>query len=326
MAFFMLRRSRMANREFYDLIIIGGGPAGLSAAIYALRASMRTVLIEKAAPGGQVTLSDEIDNYPGFKHINGFDLSQKFLEHAQDYNLEVLSQEATKLEPGLDWHRVELEGGELLKSHAVILATGGLPRKLNIPGEDEYYGKGVSYCAVCDGFFFRNKTVVVIGGGDTAAEEALYLSKLAQKVYLVHRRDALRASGILQQRIMDDCKIEILWNTIAVAISARDGQVNSVRLQNTETGKTRGLTTDGVFIFIGFNPNNQLVPAGTKTNADRYVCTDEKCESNLPGIFAVGDLREKYARQIVLSAADGCTAALAAAHYVETKRSGLIKL
>ena len=316
----------MANREFYDLIIIGGGPAGLSAGIYALRASMRTVLIEKASPGGQVTLSDEVDNYPGFKHINGFDLSQKFLEHAQDYNLEVLSQEATRVEPGIEWHSVELDGRELLKSHAVIMATGGLPRQLNIAGEDEFYGKGVSYCAVCDGFFFRNKTVVVVGGGDTAAEEALYLSKLAQKVYLVHRRDALRASGILQQRVKDDAKIEILWNTIATAITASDGQVSGVGLQSTETGKTREMDTDGVFIFIGFNPNNQLVPAGTKTNADGYVCTDEKCQSNLPGIFAVGDLREKYARQIVLSAADGCTAALAAAHYVETKRSGLIKM
>jgi thioredoxin reductase (NADPH) len=316
----------MANREYYDLIIIGGGPAGLSAGIYSLRASMRTVLIEKASPGGQVTLSDEVDNYPGFKHINGFDLSQKFLEHAQDYNLEVLSQEATQLDPGLEWHSVLLDNGERLKTHAVILATGGLPRKLNIPGEDENYGKGVSYCAVCDGFFFRNKTVVVVGGGDTAAEEALYLSKLTRKVYLVHRRDTLRASRILQQRIEADKKIEILWNTIASAINAQKGEVSAVTLQSTETGESRELATDGVFIFIGFIPNNQLVPAGTKANADGYVCTNEKCETTLDGIFAVGDLREKYARQIVISASDGCTAALAAAHYVETKRSGLIKI
>jgi thioredoxin reductase (NADPH) len=316
----------MANREYYDLIIIGGGPAGLSAGIYSLRASMRTVLIEKASPGGQVTLSDEVDNYPGFKHINGFDLSQKFLEHAQDYNLEVLSQEATQLDPGLEWHSVLLDSGERLKTHAVILATGGLPRKMNIPGEDENYGKGVSYCAVCDGFFFRNKTVVVVGGGDTAAEEALYLSKLTRKVYLVHRRDTLRASRILQQRIEADKKIEILWNTIASAINAQKGEVSAVTLQSTETGESRELATDGVFIFIGFIPNNQLVPAGTKANADGYVCTNEKCETTLDGIFAVGDLREKYARQIVISASDGCTAALAAAHYVETKRSGLIKI
>lgn len=311
----------MANREYYDVIIIGGGPAGLSAAIYALRASMRTVLIEKASAGGQITLTDEVENYPGFKNINGYDLSEKFLEHAKSYNLEVLSREATVLEPGLDWHTVQLDGDERLKSHAVILASGGLPRKLNIPGEDEFYGKGVSYCAVCDGFFFRNKIVVVVGGGDTAVEEALYLSKLAQKVYLVHRRDALRASMILQQRLRADKKIEILWDTIVTAIKSHLGEVSAVDLQNTQTEETRELATDGIFIGIGFDPNNQLVPAGTKVNSDGYVCTDEKCETNLSGLFAIGDLREKYGRQIVLSAADGCTAALAAAYYVEVKRA-----
>lgn len=311
----------MANREYYDVIIIGGGPAGLSAAIYALRASMRTVLIEKASPGGQVTLSDEVENYPGFKSINGYDLSEKFLSHAKSYNLEILSQEAAVLEPGLDWHTVQLDGDEKLKSHTIILASGGLPRKLNIPGEDEFYGKGVSYCAVCDGFFFRNKTVVVVGGGDTAVEEALYLSKLAQKVYLVHRRDTLRASMILQKRLEADNKIEILWDTIVTAIRSEEGQVSAVDLQGTQTEETQELAADGIFIGIGFDPNNQLVPAGIKVNSDGYVCTDEKCETSIPGLFAIGDLREKYGRQIVLSAADGCTAALAAAYYVEVKRA-----
>ena len=311
----------MANREFYDLIIIGGGPAGLSAGIYALRASMRTVLIEKASAGGQMTQSDEIENYPGFRSINGYDLSEKFLDHAKSYNLEVLSREVTTLEPGLDWHTVELDGNERLKSHTVILASGGQPRKLNIPGEDELYGKGVSYCAVCDGFFFRNKTVVVVGGGDTAAEEALYLSKITAKVYMVHRRDALRASKILQERLNADRKIEILWNSEVTAIKSHEDQLSAVVLVDTQTGKTRELATDGVFIFIGFDPNNQLVPAGTRVDVDGYVCTDEKCETNLPGVFAVGDLRQKYARQIVLSAADGCTAALAAAYFVEVKRA-----
>jgi thioredoxin reductase (NADPH) len=218
---------------------------------------------------------------------------------------------------------VQLNGDERLKSHAVILASGGLPRKLNIPGEDEFYGKGVSYCAVCDGFFFRNKIVVVVGGGDTAVEEALYLSKLAQKVHLVHRRDALRASMILQQRLRADKKIEILWDTIVTAIKSHLAEVSAVDLQNTQTEETRELATDGIFIGIGFDPNNQLVPAGTKVNSDGYVCTDEKCETNLSGLFAIGDLREKYGRQIVLSAADGCTAALAAAYYVEVKRSSI---
>lgn len=311
----------MANREYYDVIIIGGGPAGLSAAIYALRASMRTVLIERASPGGQITLTDEVENYPGFKNINGYDLSERFLDHAKSYNLEVLSREATLVEPGLDWHCVHIDGNEQLKSHAVILAAGGMPRKLNVPGEDQLYGKGVSYCAVCDGFFFRNKTVVVVGGGDTAAEEALYLSKLTQKVYLVHRRDTLRASMILQQRLRADSKIEILWDTIVTAIRSQEGQVSAVALQNCQTEESRELPADGVFIGIGFDPNNHLVPAGTKVNSDGYVCTDEKCETSLPGLFAIGDLREKYGRQIVLSAADGCTAALAAAYYVEVKRA-----
>ena len=311
----------MANREFYDLIIIGGGPGGLSAGIYALRASMRTVLIEKAAPGGQVTLSDEVENYPAIKKTSGFELAQNFLEHAGSYNLEVLSQKATSLEPGLDFHTVRLNNNDLLKAHAIILATGGSPRKLGIPGEDDYYGKGVSYCAVCDGFFFRGKTVVVVGGGDTAAEEALYLSKITKKVYLVHRRNALRASMILQQRLELDPKIEILWSTVATAIKAEGDEVSAVDLQDTESGQKRELKTSGVFIFIGFDPNNELVPAGIKMNADGYVVTDDKCETNMAGIFAIGDVREKYARQIVLSAADGCTAALASAHYVEMKRA-----
>jgi thioredoxin reductase (NADPH) len=311
----------MANREFYDLIIIGGGPGGLSAGIYALRASMRTVLIEKSAPGGQVTQSDQVENYPAIKKASGYELAQNFLEHAGEYNLEILSQEVVSLEPGLDHHTVRLDNDETLKAHAIILATGGTPRKLEIPGEDEYYGKGVSYCGVCDGFFFRNKTVVVVGGGDTAAEEALYLAKITQKVYLVHRRDALRASMILQQRIKADPKIEILWNTLVTAVNADGDEVSTVKLKDVAMDESRELKADGVFIFIGFDPNNQLVPAGTKTNADGYVVTDQKCETNIDGIFAIGDLREKYARQIVLSAADGCTAALAAAHYVEFKRA-----
>lgn len=312
----------MANRDFYDLIIVGGGPAGLSAGIYALRASMRTVLIEKGAPGGQVTLSAEVENYPAVKNKSGFELAQNFLDHAQEYNLEVLAQEVTAVEPGLNAHTVRLDTDESIRAHAVILATGGSPRKLNIPGEDDYYGKGVSYCAVCDGFFFRNKTVAVVGGGDTAAEEALYLAKITKKVYLIHRRDALRASMILQKRLAADPKVEILWNNVAKAIRADGEDVDAMDLEDTVSGEQSELKTDGAFIFIGFEPNNQIVPAGTRMNADGYVVTDEKCETNIDGIFAVGDLREKYARQIVLSAADGCTAALAAAHYVEIKRAG----
>ena len=311
----------MSQSEFYDLIIVGGGPGGLSAGIYAMRAALKTVLIEMGAPGGQVNNSDSVENWPGDEHIGGAELAMKFSLHAQSYGLEIRSAEVMELEPGLEFHSVKLADGSVLRSHAIILATGGNPRKLGIPGEEELYGKGVSYCAVCDGFFFRDKTVVVIGGGDTAAEESLYLAKLAKKVYLVHRRDALRAGALLQQRVKAECNIEIIWNTIPTAIKADESGVRAVGLKDTLTGEQRELATDGVFIFIGFEPNNQLVPAGTNMNANGYVVTDSKCETNSPGIYVIGDLREKYARQIVLSAADGCTAALAAAHYVETRKA-----
>ena len=311
----------MPENEVYDLVIIGGGPGGLAAGIYAMRAAMKTVLIEMAAPGGQVNNSDSVENWPGDEHIGGAELAMKFSQHAQSYGLEIIYQQVSELEPGLDIHSVKLANGDILQSHAVILATGGSPRKLDIPGEEAYYGKGVSYCAVCDGFFFKNKTVVVVGGGDTAAEEALYLAKLAKKVYVAHRRDALRAGALLQQRVKADCDIDILWNTVVTEIKANDEGVYAVELKDTQSGEQRELATDGVFIFIGFDPNNTLVPAGTKMNADGYVVTDEKCETNSPGIYVIGDLREKYARQIVLSAADGCTAALAAAHFVETRKA-----
>ncbi len=314
----------MSQSELYDLIIVGGGPGGLSAGIYAMRAALKAILIEMGAPGGQVNNSDSVENWPGDEHLGGAELAMKFSQHAQSYGLEIRSEEVVEIEPGLDFHTVRLADGSVLQSHAIILATGGNPRKLGIPGEEELYGKGVSYCAVCDGFFFRNKTVVVIGGGDSAAEESLYLAKLAKKVYIVHRRDVLRAGALLQQRVKADCNIEIIWNSVPTAIKADDSGVRAVELKEVRTGKQRELAADGVFIFIGFNPNNRLVPAGTNMNANGYVVTDNKCETNCPGIYVIGDLREKYARQIVLSAADGCTAALAAAHYVETRKASEI--
>lgn len=311
----------MSANQIYDLVIIGGGPGGLTAGIYAMRAALKTALIEMGVPGGQMNNSDSVENWPGDEFITGADLALKFSQHARSYGLEVIAQEALEIEPGLDLHAVKLDNGNRLSTHAVILATGGSPRELNIPGEKEFYGKGVSYCAVCDGFFFRDKTVVVVGGGDTAAEESLYLAKLAKQVYLVHRRDALRAGALLQQRVKAECKIEILWNSLVTEIRADAQGVSAVKLQNTQTGNKSDLAADGVFIFIGFEPNNKLVPAGTKMNASGYVVTDEKCETNIPGIYVIGDLREKYFRQIVISASDGATAALAAAHYVETRKA-----
>jgi len=308
----------MSQPELYDLAIIGGGPGGLSAAIYAMRAALKTVLIEKGVPGGQLNQSDAIENYPGFENISGSELSMKFAQHARTYGIEELNNEATVIEPGLDYHTIQTSDGRVIQTHAVILAPGGRPRKLNIPGEEEYYGKGVSYCAVCDGFFFRGKNLVVVGGGDTACEEGLYLAKLAAKVYLVHRRDALRASMILQKRVEAECKMEVLWNSVVTEIKANTDGVNAVTLQDTQTADTHDLPIDGVFIFIGFDPNNQLVPAGIRMSPEGFVITNDQCATNIDGIYVVGDLREKYARQIVLAAADGCMAALSAAHYVET--------
>jgi thioredoxin reductase (NADPH) len=305
----------------YDLVIIGGGPGGMAAAIYAMRAAMKTVLVEKGAPGGQINLSDEVENYPGFIHTSGAELSMKFAEHARSYGIEERYDEVAAVKPGLDHHTVQLASGQTLKTHALILSTGGSPRKLGIPGEDDFFGKGVSYCAVCDGFFFRGKEVIVVGGGDSACEEALYLAKLVSKVYIVHRRDSLRASMILQQRVAAQCNIEVLWNTVVTEIGAGDDGVDSVTLKDAQSDAKRRMSIDGVFIFIGFVPNNELVPAGSRMNADGFVITDEKCETHIPGIFAVGDLRERYARQIVLAAGDGALAALAAAHYVEDRKA-----
>ncbi|PKN50095.1 MAG: thioredoxin-disulfide reductase, partial [Deltaproteobacteria bacterium HGW-Deltaproteobacteria-16] len=286
------------------------------------RAALKTLLIEKGIPGGQLNNTDEVENWPGTEKISGAELAVKFSQHAAAYDLEVMNREVVGIEPGRDRHTVTLDNGETLATHAAILATGGSPKKLGIPGEDQNYGRGVSYCAVCDGFFFRDKTVVVVGGGDSALEESLYLAKLAKQVYIAHRRDAFRAGMILQKRVLTEKRITVLWNTVLTEIQA-DGQgVNGVITKNTVDGTTAPLATDGVFVFIGFEPNNSLVPAGTKMNANGYVIADDKCETNTPGIFVVGDLKEKYAKQIVTAAADGCTAALAAAHYVENKKGG----
>lgn len=309
------------ENEMYDLVIVGGGPAGLSAGIYAMRAAMHTVLIEKGMPGGQIALTKDVENYPGIEEVGGFELCEKFLNHAKRYNLEIRENEVTCVEPGVDFHEVVLADGTRLHTHAVILAPGGSARKLGVPGEMEQYGKGVSYCATCDGFFFRGKTVVVVGGGDTALEDALYLSKICAKVYLVHRRDEFRGSRILQQRVFAEPRITLVLSSVLENIAADDQGVTGVRVKNVQTEETQDIATDGVFIFVGFLPNNGLVPSGVKMNASGYVITDEKCETSLPGVFAVGDLRQKYANQIVLAAADGCVAALAAAHYVEMRKA-----
>ncbi len=311
----------MAEKETYDVIIIGGGPAGLTAGIYARRAALNAVLIEKGVPGGQVAITKGVENYPGFIDISGFDLSDKLFQHARWYGLEIVRQEVVAIEPGIDFHSVRLENGEVLDAHSIIMAAGGNARRLNVAGEIDNFGRGVSYCATCDGFFFRDKIVCVVGGGDTALEDALYLAKITKRVYLIHRRDEFRGSRILQQRILSEPGIEPILNTVVTEIKAGEQGVRAVVLKNTRTGEQRDLEVDGCFIFVGFSPNSALAPIGVKTSATGYVLTDEKCETNIPGIFAAGDLRQNYAKQIVIAASEGCIAALAAARYVETRKA-----
>ncbi|HAM52852.1 MAG TPA: thioredoxin-disulfide reductase [Nitrospiraceae bacterium] len=312
----------MTIEEIYEVIIVGGGPAGLTAGLYCKRAALKTVLFEKGLIGGQIAISKDVENYPGVEGITGFDLAEKLVHHTQSYGLTCIQQEVVAVNAGSPFHSVRLANGDLQYASALILAAGGSVRKLGIPGEAEYLGVGVSYCATCDGFFFRDKTVVVVGGGDTAVEEALYLSKLTTRVFLVHRGNALRASKILQSRLMADPRIEVIWNTVITEIKGDERNVNAVSFENIDSGEKGELSTDGVFIFIGYSPNNQLIPPEVRMNERGFVITDEKCETNVPGIFAIGDLRQKFANQIVVAAADGCIAALAAAHYVEMQKAG----
>lgn len=303
--------------ECFDAIIVGGGPAGLTAGLYCQRAALKTVLIEKGGPGGQIAISKEVENYPGVQGITGFDLAENMLRQAKSFGLEVVQGEATRIETGPGAHTVKLAGGETLRCLSLILALGGTVRKLGIPGEAEYLGSGVSYCATCDGFFFKGKTVAVAGGGDTAVEEALYLAKLAGKVYLVHRKNEFRASRLLQERMRSEPLIETVLDTVITEIKGDGTSVKAAMLKDLKTGEIRELPVKGVFIFIGYLPNSGLIPASVRVNEHGFVITDEKCETSVPGVFVAGDLRQKYANQIVVAAADGCIAALAAAHYVE---------
>ena len=315
----------METREVHEVIIVGGGPAGLAAGLYCQRAALKTVLFEKGLPGGQIAISKEVENYPGVEGITGFDLAEKMLHHARSFGLRIVQEEVAEVTAGPGLHAVRLANGDRHEAVALILGVGGTMRKLGVPGEAEYLGSGVSYCGTCDGFFFRDRTVVVVGGGDTAVEESLHLSRLAKKVFLVHRGSTLRAARLLQDRLLADPGVEVMGNTMIREIKGNGKGVHAVSLENSVTGERGELPTDGVFIFIGYSPNNSLVPAVVRTDEQGFVMTDEKCETSVPGIFAIGDLRRKFANQIVIAAADGSIAALAAAHYVEAqKTAGLV--
>lgn len=313
----------MSEQKIYDIAIVGGGPGGCTAAIYAMRAAMDTVIFEHATMGGSIVNSNIVENWPGIKSTIGAEFGMLLAEHVNEYKPVIINQKITTIVSGEVYHTLKAEDGSETRAYAVILATGGSPRFLNVPGEFAYIGKGVSYCGTCDGFFFRNKVATVIGGGDTAAEEALHLAKICSKVYMVHRRDQLRSCTLLQRQILENANIEMVWNTVVEEIKGDDNGVTAVATKNMVTGETGEIITDGVFIFVGFNPNNSIVPAGIELTPEGYVKTDSKCATAVPGIFAVGDLKDNYARQLIIAAGDGSIAALAAAAYVEKVKAAL---
>ncbi|GED33208.1 thioredoxin-disulfide reductase [Brevibacillus centrosporus] len=311
----------MSDQKIYDVIIAGAGPAGMTAAVYTSRANMSTLMLERGIPGGQMANTEEIENYPGFSSILGPDLSTKMFEHAQQFGAEYAYGEIKEIRDEAPYKRVVTGDKEYL-AKSVIIATGAEHRLLGAPGEKELSGRGVSYCAVCDGAFFRNKELVVVGGGDSAVEEAVFLTRFATKVTIIHRRDQFRAQKILQKRAFENEKIEVIWDTQVKEIRG-EGKVQSVLLENLKTGEQSEFATDGVFIYVGMDPLTESVRPLGITNDAGYVLTDEKMNTKVKGVFAAGDVREKLLRQVVTATGDGSIAAQSAQHYVEELNEAL---
>lgn len=310
------------NDAINDLVIIGGGPAGLTAGLYAARALLKTKLIEKLSPGGQVLNTDWVENYPGFPEgVSGFELVDRMRDQALRFGLTVENGEVVSLNKEGDLIRINLaSGSEIAK--AVIITTGAEPVKLGIPGEAELIGKGVSYCATCDGPFFRDEEVVVVGGGDTAVEEAIFLTRFASKIHLCHRRDELRATGILKERVHKEEKIEIHWSTVATSIEAgENNQVNGVMLKDLKTGKEVSQPATGVFMFVGNQPITSYLKDFLDLSERGYIITDQEMATSVPGVWAAGDVRFKKLRQIATAVGEGASAAFSAEKYIEDKFS-----
>ena len=296
--------------HIYDLIIIGSGPAGLAAAVYAQRARLDALVIEKEMmSGGQVLTTYEVDNYPGLPGINGFDLGMKFREHADRLGARFAEDQVLQVEKTEEGFLVKGEK-ETYRTRTVLIATGAAHRKLEVPGEERLAGMGVSYCATCDGAFLRDKVTAVAGGGDVALEDAIFLSRICRKVYLIHRRDELRGAKSLQEAVMALDNVEILWDTVIEEIQG-EGQVESLKLKNKKTGEERDLPVQGVFIAVGIMPNSQAFE-GTVEMDRGYIIAGEDCRTSVPGILAAGDVRTKQLRQIVTAAADGANAVTSA--------------
>lgn len=305
----------------YDVIIVGGGPAGLCAAMYSGRGMLETLVIERGMTGGELLNTDVIEDYPGFESVKGPELAQKMTDHALKFGAKLVTdtvKSIVKREDG-DFD-IETELGKTYRAPTVILTAGGTPRKLNVPGEKEYAGRGVSYCAVCDGAFFKGEVLAVVGGGDAAVEEADYLTRYAEKVYIIHRRDELRASPIIQKRALANPKIEIIWNKVVQEVHGEPKGVTHLTLEDTQTGDTSRLDVGGVFIFIGFTPNSGLVKGHYEHDAGGYIITDSNMMTSISGLFAAGDLRVQLVRQITTAVGDATTAAIAVEKYLAEKR------
>lgn len=299
----------------YDLVIIGAGPAGLTAGIYAARARMNVLLLEKAAPGGQILITDWIENYPGFPEgISGYDLAEKMRVQAEELGLKIETAEVHSLNLSSDIKEIVLKDRSI-RTKSLIIASGASPKKLGI-GEDKYMGKGISFCATCDAPFFKEKTVVAIGGGDTAVQEAIYLTKFAKKVYLVHRRDELRATKILQERALANDKIEFVWDSVVTGVEGLFG-IEGVHVKNVKTNEEKTIKADGCFIWVGILPNTEFLKDSVKTDEFGFIIADAKMKTSVPGVYVAGDVRDTPLRQVSTAVGDGAIAAISAEHYIE---------
>ena len=315
----------MKDAFTYDVVIIGAGPAGMCAVLYAGRSMLKAVVLERGFPGGELLNTELVEDYPGFESILGHELAEKFQTHAVKFGAEfrngVHVTSVRKRDDGQ--FDTETSDGEVYRSPAVIITAGGTPVKLGIPGELEYAGKGVSYCAICDGAFFKKQTIAVVGGGDAATEEADFLTRYADKVYLIHRRDTLRSSKILQKRLFENPKIEVIWDTVVERIEADGhGLVNKLRLRNVRTSERSDLAATGIFIFVGFRPNTGIIAGHARHDEMGYLLTDANMETSIPGLFAAGDIRSQLTRQVTTAVGDATTAAIAVEKYLKGLADG----
>ena len=302
--------------KHYDAIVVGGGPAGITAALYLCRSGISVAQIEMLAPGGQILKTESIENYPGFpKGIKGWEMADAFAAHLDDYELDRYNDAVLKMEqvPG-GWSFSV--GKETIVGKAVVICSGANPRPLGVPRETELTGRGVSYCALCDGNFFRDKTVMVVGGGNTAAGDAIYLSRICKKVYLVHRRDKLRATAIYHKRLEDLPNLEFVWNAVPRKLVADEGKLAGVRLEMLETGEERDIAVDGLFVAVGTEPNTEFLGGALQCDETGYIVADESCATEVPGVFAAGDVRTKFLHQVVTAVSDGAVCAEEAAEYL----------